>query len=69
MSSVPHVNNVVLVVPSVQVHVIGVDQQEPKQDEQDLQGVLAPIHIVSVEDIGFLGGRQTILHGSSSRSL
>lgn len=33
---VPQVNNVVLVVPSVQMDIVGIDQQEPKQDEQDL---------------------------------
>lgn len=36
MPTVPQVNNVVLVVPSVQMDIIGIDQQEPKQDEQDL---------------------------------
>ena len=35
-STVPQVNNVVLMVPSVQMDIIGIDQQEPKQDEQDL---------------------------------
>lgn len=34
--SLPQVNNVVLVVPSVQMDIIGIDEQEPKQDEQDL---------------------------------
>lgn len=41
--------------------IIGIDQQEPKQDEQDLQGVFATIHKVSIEDIRFLRGRQPIL--------
>lgn len=49
-------------VPSVQMDIVGIDQQEPEQDEQDLQGVFTAIHIVSIEDIGFLRGWQTILH-------
>lgn len=32
----PQVYNVVLVVPPVQMHVVGIDQQEAKQDQQDL---------------------------------
>lgn len=51
----------VLVVSSVQVHVIGIDEQEPKQDEQDLQGVPASIHKVSVEHIRLLRRRQPVL--------
>lgn len=34
--TVPQVNYVVLVVPSVQMDIIGINQQEPKQDEQYL---------------------------------
>lgn len=44
----------VLVVPSVQVDVVGIDQQEAKKDEQDLQGVPASVHKVSVEDVGLV---------------
>lgn len=62
MTTLPQVNNVILMVPSVQMDIIGIDQQEPEQDEQDLQGVFTAIHKVSVEDIRFLRGRQTVLH-------
>ncbi len=48
-------------VPSVQMDIIRIDQEEPKQDEQDLQRVFATIHKVSIEDIRFLRRRQTIL--------
>lgn len=62
MTILPQVNNVILMVPSVQMDIIGIDQQEPEQNEQDLQGVFTAIHKVSIEDIGFLRGWQTILH-------
>lgn len=32
----PQVYDVILVVPPVQMHVVGIDQQEAKQDQQDL---------------------------------
>lgn len=51
----------VLVVSSVQMHVIGIDQQEAKQDEQDLYGAFAAIHKVSVEDVRLLRRRETVL--------
>lgn len=57
----PQVYNVVLVVPPVQMNVIGIDQQEAKQDEQDLYGAFTAIHKVSVEDVWLLRGRETIL--------
>lgn len=61
MISLPQVHNVVLVVPPVQMDVVGIDQQEAKQDEQDLQGVPAPVHKVSVEDVRLLRGRKPVL--------
>lgn len=61
MISVPQVDNVVFVVPPVQMDVVGVDQQEAKQDEQDLQGVSAAVHKVSVEDVRLLRGRKPVL--------
>lgn len=57
----PQVHDVVLVVAPVQVHVVGVDQQEAEQDEQDLHGALPAIHKVSVEDVRLLGGREAVL--------
>lgn len=51
----------VLVVPPVQMDVIGIDQQEAKQDEQDLQGVFAPVHKVSIKDVWLLRGWKAIL--------
>lgn len=57
----PQVYDVVLVVASVQVHVVGIDQQEAKQDEQDLDGAFPAIHKVSVEDIRLLRGGETVL--------
>lgn len=35
-SALPEINNVVLMVPSVQVDIIRIHEQEPKQDEKDL---------------------------------
>lgn len=57
----PQVHDVVLVVAPVQVHVVGVDQQEAEQDEQDLHGAFPAIHKVSVEDVRLLGGREAVL--------
>lgn len=57
----PQVYNVVLVVPPVQMHIIGIDQQEAKKDEQDLYGAFSAIHKVSVEDVRLLRGRKTVL--------
>lgn len=57
----PQVYNVVLVVPPVQMYIIGIDQQEAKQDEQDLYGAFTAIHKVSVEDVRLLRRRETIL--------
>lgn len=51
----------VLVVPPVQVDVVGVDQQEAEQDEQNLQGVPAPVHKVPVEDVRLLRGWKAVL--------
>lgn len=59
----PQVYNVVLVVAPVQMHVIGIDQQEAKQDQQDLEGAFTAIHKVSVEDVRLLGGREAVLSG------
>lgn len=59
--SVPQVHNVVLVVPPVQMDIVGINQQEAKQDEQDLQGVSAAVHKVSVEDVRLLRGRKPVL--------
>lgn len=57
----PQVDQMVLVVPSVQVDVTRVDEQEGEEDEEDLDGVLASVHKVSVEHIGPLQRRDAIL--------
>lgn len=41
----------VLVVASVQVDVTRVDEQEREQDEEDLNGVFASVHKISVEHV------------------
>lgn len=48
---VPQIHNVVFVVSSVEVDVVGIHQLEGKQDQQDLNGVFPSIHKVSVEDV------------------
>lgn len=57
----PEVHDVVLVVSSVQMHVVGVEKQEGKQDNDNLYRFLSSIHKVSIEYVGVLGRRQTIL--------
>lgn len=51
----------VLVVPSVQVHVVGVEEQVREQQQDNLDGLLPPIHKVPVEDVGRLGRRESVL--------
>lgn len=57
----PEVHDVVLVVSSVQMHVIWVEQQEGKQDNDDLYRFLSSIHKVSIEYVRVLSRRETIL--------
>ena len=57
----PQVDDVVLVVSPVEVHVVGVQQQEGEEDEEDLDGVVSPVHEVPVEDVGPLVGGHAVL--------
>lgn len=57
----PQVDYMVLVVSSVEVDVTRIDEQERKQDDEDLNGVFAPVYKVSVKHIGLLQGRHSIL--------
>ncbi len=57
----PQVDYVVLMVSSVEVDVARVDEQERKQDDEDLNGVSAPVYKVSVKHVGFLQGRHAVL--------
>lgn len=50
----PEVDYVVLVVSSVEVDVARINEQERKQDEEDLNGVSASIHKVSIKHVGLL---------------
>lgn len=52
----------VLVVSSVQVDVAWVDEQECKQDDEDLDGILPSIYKVSIKHVGLLQGWHSILH-------
>ena len=51
----------VLVVSSVEVDVTGIDEQERKQDDEDLNGIFASVHKVSIKHIGLVQGRHAIL--------
>lgn len=51
----------VLMVSSVEVDITRVDEQEWKQDDEDLNGVFASVHKVSVKHIGLLQGRHAVL--------
>lgn len=42
-------------VASVEVHVIWVEEQEGKQDDNDFHGLLAAVNKVPVEYVGVLG--------------
>lgn len=58
----------VFMVSSVQVDVTGVDEQEWKQDEEDLNGVFASVYKVSIKQIGPLQGRHAILKGKQRQN-
>lgn len=51
----------VLMVSSVQVDVTWVDEQECKQDDEDLDRILASIYKVSIKHVGLLQGWHSIL--------
>lgn len=57
----PQVDDVILVVSPVEVDVTGIDEQEWKQDEKDLDGVFPSVHKVSIKHIGLLQWRHAIL--------
>lgn len=57
----PQVHDVILVVASVEVHVIRVEEQEGEQDYDDFRRLLATVHKVAVEYVRVLGRRKTVL--------
>lgn len=61
---IPHVEHVILMVPTVQVDIFGVQQEEGKQNNQDLDRLFASVHKVTVEHIFLLGGGKSVLRGS-----
>lgn len=63
--TVPQIDDVVFMVSSVEIDVIGIHQLEGKQDQQDLNGVFPSIHKVSIEDVRRLFGWQAVLQGDT----
>lgn len=59
----------VLVVSSVEVDITWVDQQECKQDDEDLNGILPSIYKISIKHIGLLQGRHSILESTIMKHL
>ena len=57
----------ILVVPSVEVDVTRINEQEGKQDEENLDGVLASVHEVSIEHVRLIQGRHAILSSKQVR--
>ena len=57
----PEVHDVVLMVSPVQVHVVGIEQQVSKQDEDHLSRLLPPVHEVPVEHVRRFGRRKAVL--------
>lgn len=51
MRSPPQIDDVVLVVSSVQVHVKRIQQQECEQDQQNLHRLFPSVYKVPVEDV------------------
>jgi len=50
----PQINEVVFMVSSIKINISRIHKQESKQYEQNLHGVFASVHIVSIENVGFL---------------
>lgn len=59
--SLPQINDVVFMVSSIKINISRIHKQESKQYEQNLYGVFASVHIVSIENVGFLHWRHSIL--------
>lgn len=57
----PQVDYMVLVISSVEVDVIGINEQEGKEDDEDLNGVFASVYKISVKHVGLLHRRHAIL--------
>lgn len=57
----PQVDDVVLVVPSVEVDVTGINEEEGEEDEEDLDGVFSSIHKVSVKHVRLFQGGHPVL--------
>lgn len=53
----------VLVVPAVQVHVVGVKQEVGEQQHHHFDGIFPTVHKVPVEHVRCLCGRKAILIG------
>lgn len=63
----PEVHDVVLMVASVQMHVVGVQKEEGKQNDDNLCRFLSSIHKVSIEYVGVLRRGQTVLGNKAIR--
>lgn len=64
----PQVHDVILVVASVEVHVIRVEKQEGEQDYDNFRRLLAAVHKVAVEYVRVLGRRKTVLGGKKCKN-
>jgi len=58
---------VVLVVASVEVDITRINKQKRKQDEEDLDGVFASVHKVSVKYVGLLKRWRPVLRGKQQQ--
>lgn len=59
--SISEVHDVVLMVSPVQMHVVGVEQNEGKENDDNLCRFLSSIHKVSIEYVGVFRRGQTVL--------
>lgn len=63
--SVSRVHHRILVIAAIQEHAAGKDQQARQQQQQHFQTLLAAIDEVSVEHVGILRRRKSILRVSA----
>lgn len=61
----PEVHDVVFMVSSVQVHVVGVKQQVGEQEHDHFDRLFPTVHKVPIKHIWGLRRRKSILHNSN----
>lgn len=54
-------------VPTVEMNLFWIDQEEGKEDDKDLEGLFASVYKVPIEHVGLGRGRKAILQKTRDR--